>query len=88
MGDRALEQEVLALFIQQAVLVKEQIAAAGTEERLRLAHSLKGAARGVGAFALADCASEIEKKPGDRATISRLARLIDELRDFVASIGR
>jgi HPt (histidine-containing phosphotransfer) domain-containing protein len=88
MGDRALEQEVLALFVQQAILVKEQIAGAVVAERLRLAHSLKGSARGVGAFAIADCAAEIEARPGDRATVARLARLIDDLRDFVASISR
>ncbi|MBL8582207.1 MAG: Hpt domain-containing protein [Rhizobiaceae bacterium] len=88
MGDRALEQEVLGLFLQQAILVKEQIAAADTKERLRLAHSLKGSARGVGAFALGDCAAEIESRPADKAVVGRLTRLIDELRDFIAAIGR
>lgn len=88
MGDRALEQEVLGLFLQQAILVKEQILGADAKERLRLAHSLKGSARGVGAFALADCATEIEARPEDRAVIGRLARLVDDLREFVAAIGR
>lgn len=88
MGDRALEQEVLGLFVQQAILVKEQIASASTQDRLRLAHTLKGSASGVGAFALAECAAEIENRPADRATLTRLGGLIDDLRDFVASIGR
>ena len=88
MGDRALEQEVLALFVQQATLVRDQIAAASTAERLRLAHGLIGSARGVGAFAIADCAVEIEKSPDDRRVLKRLASLIDEMRDFIASIGR
>jgi HPt (histidine-containing phosphotransfer) domain-containing protein len=88
MGDRALEQEVLALFVQQATLVRDQIVAASTGERLRLAHSLIGSARGVGAFAIADCAVEIERNPDDRQVLKRLARLIDEMRDFIAAIGR
>jgi HPt (histidine-containing phosphotransfer) domain-containing protein len=88
LGDRALEQEVLALFIQQATTVRDQIVAASTAERLRLAHSLIGSARGVGAFAIADCAVEIERNPDDRKVLARLAALIDEMRDFIAAIGR
>jgi len=88
MGDRALEQEVLALFVQQALQVRDQISAASTNERLRLAHGLKGSARGVGAFAIADCATEIEKQPEDRNVLKRLSGLIDEVREFVAAINR
>lgn len=88
LGDRALEQEVLALFVQQATTVREQIVAASTAERLRLAHGLIGSARGVGAFAIADCAAEIERNPDDRKVLARLATLIDEMRDFIAAIGR
>jgi HPt (histidine-containing phosphotransfer) domain-containing protein len=88
MGDRALEQEVLALFVQQATSVRDQIPAAGTAERLRLAHGLIGSARRVGAFAIADCAVEIERRPDDLQALKRLAGLIDEMRDFIAAIGR
>jgi HPt (histidine-containing phosphotransfer) domain-containing protein len=88
MGDRALEQEVLALFVQQTRLVRDKIASASVPERLRLAHGLKGSARGVGAFSIADCAAEIENSPGDRQLMLRLARLIDEVRDFIAAISR
>ena len=88
MGDRSLEQEVLRLFVQQALLVRDQIVSANVAERLRLAHGLKGSAGGVGAFAIADCAAEIEKAPADRQHLTRLARLIDEVRDFIAAIGR
>jgi HPt (histidine-containing phosphotransfer) domain-containing protein len=88
LGDRALEQEVLQLFVQQALLVRDQIAQAATTERLRLAHSLKGSARGVGAFAIADCVSQIETRPDDKHLIRRLSGLIDEVRDFIAAINR
>jgi HPt (histidine-containing phosphotransfer) domain-containing protein len=88
MGDRALEQEVLSLFAQQAILVRDAITDAAPAERLQLAHSLKGAASGVGAFAIAECATEIEKKPDDRNMLKRLTKLIDETRDFIAAINR
>ena len=57
---------MLQLFVQQALSVRDQIAAADLKERLLLAHGLKGSARGVGAFAIAECAAEIEKQPDDR----------------------
>jgi HPt (histidine-containing phosphotransfer) domain-containing protein len=88
LGDRSLEQEVLKLFIQQALSARDQLADAPARERLRLAHSLKGSARGVGAFAIADCVAEIEKQPDDKQLIKRLSGLIDEVRDFIAAISR
>jgi HPt (histidine-containing phosphotransfer) domain-containing protein len=88
MGDRALEQEVISLFLQQAGHLGEKIAHAAPDECGQLAHRLIGSARGVGAFAVADCAAEIQACPGDQEAKRRLARLIDEVRDFVAAIGR
>jgi HPt (histidine-containing phosphotransfer) domain-containing protein len=88
MGDRALEQEVLAMFARQIGTIRETIATADDRERARLAHALKGSARGVGAFALGDCAMLIEEDPGNRALVARMTGLIDELRDFIAAISR
>ena len=88
MGDRGLEQEVLALFVQQALSVRDRIVDAGISERLLLAHGLKGSARGVGAFAIADCAAVIEHQPEDLRTLKRLGMLIEEVRDFIAAINR
>ncbi|QPC92756.1 Hpt domain-containing protein [Mesorhizobium sp. INR15] len=88
MGDRDLEREVLALFVQQALSVRDRIADADIKERLLLAHGLKGSARGVGAFAVADCATDIEHKPDDTHTLKRLGTLINEVRDFIAAINR
>ena len=88
MGDRELEREVLELFVEQALTVRDKIAGADLKERLFLAHALKGSARGVGAFAIAECAGSIENSPTDRLILKRLTRLIDEARDFVASISR
>jgi HPt (histidine-containing phosphotransfer) domain-containing protein len=88
MGDRDLEREVLGLFVQQALSVRDEIAAADAKRRLFLAHGLKGAARGIGAFAVADCAAEIERDPQDGRALKRLGGLIDSVRDFVAAISR
>lgn len=88
MGDRGLEQEVLALFVQQALSVRDRIVDADVRERLFLAHGLKGSARGVGAFAIADCATAIEQQPEDPRTLKRLDGLIEEVRDFIAAISR
>jgi HPt (histidine-containing phosphotransfer) domain-containing protein len=88
MDDRDLEREVLGLFVQQALSVRDKIADAGDRERLMLAHGLKGSARGIGAFGVADCAAEIERHPGDARAVKRLGALIEEVREFVAAISR
>jgi HPt (histidine-containing phosphotransfer) domain-containing protein len=85
MGDRELESEVLGLFIMQATATRDRIKDAASMDRSLLAHTLMGSARAVGAFAVADCAAVLEKCPGDDRTVERLARLIDEARDFIAS---
>jgi HPt (histidine-containing phosphotransfer) domain-containing protein len=88
LGDRGVEQEVLALFVQQALVVRDRIVRALPGERVQLAHALRGSAAGVGAFAIADCAAVIEGDPLDMLGIRRLAALIDEARSFIAAISR
>ena len=88
LDDRGLEQEVLGMFVQQIGAMRDDMARAGQDERRRLAHTLKGSARGVGAFALADCAAEIEKDPTRGEAVRRLPELIDQVRDFVSTIYR
>ena len=81
-GDRGLNAEILKLFEDQcaATLARlEDLArddGAGGKTWHELTHTLKGAARGVGAFGLADIAAEAEKIPADRAAaIEVLQRL-------------
>lgn len=88
MGDRALEEEVLALFSHHINAIGHSFLRADTEVRLRLAHTLKGTARSVGAFMLADCAERLEKDPHDKALLLRLTELICEINDFIAAISR
>lgn len=88
MGDRKLEEEVLAMFSYQIAGIRNAISVADEAGRCRLAHNLKGTARNVGAFSLADCAEHLENDAGNKAIHSRLVRLIDEVRDYIAAISR
>ncbi len=81
-GDRGLNAEILKLFEDQCATVLAQLEVlakddgAGGKAWHELTHTLKGAARGVGAFGLADIAAEAEKIPADRtAAIEILHRL-------------
>jgi HPt (histidine-containing phosphotransfer) domain-containing protein len=59
LGDAELEQEVLAMFAEQAVRLTAAMSALPAEAGA-LAHTLKGSARGIGAFAVADAAAALE----------------------------
>jgi HPt (histidine-containing phosphotransfer) domain-containing protein len=60
LGDHDLECEVLRLFDQQAGLLLARMAEADTAGVAALAHTLKGSARGVGAFGVARAAEAVE----------------------------
>ena len=64
LGDIALEREVLAMFSAQAVGLVARLAALPSNGRSSegpaLAHMLKGSARGIGAFRVADAAEALE----------------------------
>ncbi len=61
-GDRDLERELLVLFAQQCVIHLRAIHGS-TDRQMRMdaAHSLKGAARAVGAWQVAEAADRIEE---------------------------
>lgn len=65
MGDRHLQREVLKIFLRHSA---EQVGRLKTAEsvvdRREAAHSLAGSAKGIGAFAIATIASEIENAKG------------------------
>lgn len=64
LGDSALEAELLALFTRQAGQIADRLAAPSAPgdhiARADLAHTLKGSARAVGAFAVGDAADAYE----------------------------
>ena len=77
-GERSINEEILRLFDGQCVemLAKlEELAGPGMDSKSwrLISHTLKGAARGIGAFALADAAAEAEKAADD--TLCAIAAL-------------
>jgi HPt (histidine-containing phosphotransfer) domain-containing protein len=69
LGDAGLEREVLALFAAQAAQLMATLQAL-PPEAAALAHTLKGSARAIGAFAVAEAADDLEqalRSDGDAA---------------------
>ncbi len=61
-GDHELERELLALFAQQCAAHLRTIhGSLDMQARLDAAHTLKGAARAVGAWAVAEAADRVER---------------------------
>jgi HPt (histidine-containing phosphotransfer) domain-containing protein len=80
LGDAALEREVLSMFSAQASRLAAALAA-NPADAAALAHTLKGSARAIGAFAVADAAAHLETliRSGDDR-----AEALSELGDAVA----
>jgi HPt (histidine-containing phosphotransfer) domain-containing protein len=78
LGDASLEREVLAMFSAQAASLVSALSGLPSDASA-LAHTLKGSARAIGAFAVADAASALEVliRGGDPA------EAMDELNDAV-----
>ncbi|MBP0617034.1 Hpt domain-containing protein [Jiella mangrovi] len=86
-GDPALETEVLGLLVIQIERVSSVIETASKEERARLAHALKGAARNLGAFRLAEAAERFERDSADTAAMDALLRELDETGRFARDLS-
>ena len=68
LGDRALEQEVLSLFVRQCDVYLDRLHCARDGEARRCAaHALAGSAQAVGAFAVAREAFAVEEGCPDSA---------------------
>ena len=80
LGDAGLEREVLAMFSAQAISLAGTLASLPADAGA-LAHTLKGSARAIGAFGVADAAARLEaliKNGGDPS------EALTELSDAVA----
>jgi len=91
-GDAALNAEILKLFDGQAnelvARLRAILAARDAKSWRETVHTLKGAARGIGAFALGDAAAAAEPiDPADATTATAalecLERTADEVRVFI-----
>jgi HPt (histidine-containing phosphotransfer) domain-containing protein len=103
LGDASLEREVLAMFSGQAVGLIDRLATlpsgtaaksleAKSQETLALAHTLKGSARAIGAFRVADAAESLEAaiRHGDdpAQTLATLKDAVAEARTAIDAILR
>ena len=97
LGDAGLEREVLAMFSAQAVGLVQVVSPTLPSDAVALAHTLKGSARAIGAFAVADAAEIFEAAirngddPAERAGRAEACRYRSEgghRRDFAPVLTR
>jgi HPt (histidine-containing phosphotransfer) domain-containing protein len=60
LGEQELEREVLSLFDRQASMLMDRMKQSTPAGAAAAAHTLKGSARGIGAFAVARAAEAVE----------------------------
>jgi HPt (histidine-containing phosphotransfer) domain-containing protein len=91
LGDVSLEREVLAMFSAQAVGLVGALATLPSDARA-LVHTLKGSARAIGAFGVADAAACLEtliQSGGDPADAqAELKDAVERARDAIDTILR
>ena len=86
LGEENLERDVLAMFSAQAAGLVQALAGLPSDAAT-LVHTLKGSARAIGAFAVADAAGALEvliRSGGDRT--SAMAELDDAVKQARAAI--
>ena len=89
LGDRSLEREVLQLFDRQTLLLIARMRAATPGSVMMLAHTIKGSARGIGAWRVARAAEAVELADGSPEGPDALERLVaaaDEARGVIADL--
>jgi HPt (histidine-containing phosphotransfer) domain-containing protein len=90
LGEKSLEAEVLALFDRQADMLLARMERARPAAVAAFAHTIKGSARGIGAWRVADAAEAVERAANGSAdlaaTIAGLATAIGEARKAIADL--
>jgi HPt (histidine-containing phosphotransfer) domain-containing protein len=89
LGDRNLEREVLQLFDRQTAMMTERLRGASAAVATSSAHTLKGSARGIGAWRLARVAEQLERVVAAGGhdlpvAIERLIGAVEETRSAIA----
>ena len=88
LGERSLEREVLQLFDRQSTLLLARMRSAAPAGILTLAHTLKGSARGIGAWRVARAAEalEVADAGGVGAALDALDSATTEARALIAEL--
>jgi HPt (histidine-containing phosphotransfer) domain-containing protein len=90
LGDRSLEAEVLSLFERQSAVLLAHMGKSAPAAVAAFAHTLKGSARGIGAWRIAEAADAVEMKAirsnarEVAAAVARLAAAVDEAKAVIA----
>ena len=88
LGDASLEFEVLGLFAAQTPLTIAALKDASSDKDWKMAaHTLKGSARAVGAWRLAELALQAESLGGirDHAAVTKIIDMMEDAASEVAS---
>jgi HPt (histidine-containing phosphotransfer) domain-containing protein len=80
LGDRELEREVLEIFVRQIAIMLSRVAAAQPALTAAAAHTLKGSARGIGAWQVARAAEQVEHAAANSLNNQALAAAVEELK--------
>lgn len=85
LGDQDLEREILRLFAAQSRTLLARLEAARDKERMRVAHTLKGSARAIGAWEVVRAAEEIEADT--QATTDALAQAVGRVNAIIRDLA-
>ena len=91
LGDEGLEREVLEIFARQIVLMLQRMKGNDPALAAVAAHTLKGSARGIGAWRVSQAAERLERaatvEGRDAATKAAIAELESATLEVQAAIG-
>lgn len=93
LGDHSLEREVLQLFARQSAMLMERIRDGELAVIAACAHTLKGSARGIGAWTVAKAAAALEAQAtagdGDLCkAVSALDAALADVRTAIRDLQR
>lgn len=80
LGDRRLEREVLELFVRQTTIMLGRIVGADPAMAAASAHTLKGSARGIGAWRVARAAEMVESAVAGEGGAAAMDEAVTELK--------
>ncbi len=84
LGNRALESEILQLFLSQSVLYLDRVANASTRSERRLAaHTIIGSARSIGAWRVAQEASKHSDGSDGQAELVGLQNAVADANAYI-----
>ncbi len=86
LGDRRLEREVLELFLRQTAIMLDRVVNAPPPLAAAAAHTLKGSARGIGAWRVARAAELLEQAAADGGEVAPRHNSVHDLREAIEEL--